>query len=131
MMVAIGKYIDHAIQIVENTPAVLRLLPQWVCWRHEAANGRQTKIPYDAKQPMAKAKPNDPATWGMFEQAIDRYRKDDRFSGVEFNFSSDDSFAGIGLGDCIDPLAGEFTWGRGIVLFRCLAAMLAMARTPR
>lgn len=114
-MVAIGEYIDHAIQIVENTPAVLRSLPQWVCWRHEAVNGRQTKIPYDPKQPMAKAKSNDPATWGTFEQAIERYRKDGRFSGVGFTFSRDDPFAGIDLDDCIDPLTGEFTWGRDIV----------------
>jgi hypothetical protein len=113
-MVAIAEYLI-GIDIEENTPAVLQTLPQWVCWRYDNVKGRQTKVPYDPNQTFARAKSNEPATWGTFDQALARYRKDGRFDGIAFNFSDDDPYAGIDLDDCLDPDTQQFTWGQDIV----------------
>jgi len=114
-MVAIADYVDHTVEIVQNAPPALRALPQWVCWRYETVRGRDTKVPYDPNEPFARARSNEPATWSTFERALERFRKDGRFCGLAFNFSEDDPFAGIDLDDCLDPLSGEFIWGRDVV----------------
>lgn len=113
-MVAIAEYLI-GIDIEENTPVVLQALPQWVCWRYDNVKGRQTKVPYDPNQTFDRAKSNEPATWGTFDQALARYRKDGRFDGIAFNFSDDDPYAGIDLDDCLDPDTQQFTWGKDIV----------------
>lgn len=44
-----------------HVPHELSSRARWVCWKSEARNGKQTKVPY---QPNGRrAKSNDPATW--------------------------------------------------------------------
>jgi len=115
-MVTITEYIDHTIDICQNTPAALKILRQWVLWRFETIKGRQTKVLYNPNQPLAKAKCNDPDTWGTFKQTIGTFHGNyDRFCGVAFAFTANDPYAGIDLDDCIDPATGEFIWGKAIV----------------
>ena len=115
-MVTIAESIDHTISIRENTPVVLKTRPQWVLWRYEMVKGRPTKMLYDPNGPLVRAKCNEPATWGTFEQALDTFHSNyDRFNGVAFAFTADDPYAGIDLDDCIDPATGQFIWGKAII----------------
>src|ERR1700728_4421183 len=50
-------------------PAELKLLRQWVLWKYEFRGDTWTKIPYQPLKPAAKAKADDPATWGPFDLA--------------------------------------------------------------
>jgi hypothetical protein len=60
-------------------------LPVWVNWRSESGkDGRPTKIPYDPKTGR-RAKSNDPATWGTYEQAV-KAMKEKNYNGVGLNF---------------------------------------------
>ena len=53
----------------ENIPAELQALPQWVCWRYETVDGRQTKVPYSAIT-GGKASVNHRSTWASFGEAV-------------------------------------------------------------
>ncbi len=94
--------------IDENqVPAELRERPQWVLWRYETRDGKQTKVPYSVTG--ARAKADDPATWGTFEQALAVYRSDpQKWAGVGFEFSADDPYCGIDLDAVLDPATGDF-----------------------
>lgn len=64
------KIIDRLNPIL---PAALKSSPSWVCWRAEQRQGKWTKVPYNPNNPNAKAKSNDPATWGTFEEACESF----------------------------------------------------------
>ncbi len=50
---------------LNNIPAELVALPQWVMWKYEARDGKQTKVCY---QPTGQhAKSNDPSTWSSLQ----------------------------------------------------------------
>lgn len=54
-------------------PAELRALP-WVLWRAEPrGEDKPAKVPYRIAEPMRRASSTDPATWGLFEDAIEAY----------------------------------------------------------
>ena len=78
-------------------PAELRALPQWVVWRYEQRDGKETKVPY---QPLAGqmrlASTTAPETWGSYEDVTSVEWAD----GIGFVFTRDDPFAGIDLDDC-------------------------------
>jgi primase-polymerase (primpol)-like protein len=80
-------------------PADLRKLRQWVVWRREVRDGKETKVPYRPGNPNRRASTTDPTTWGTFGQAlaaVDRGQGD----GIGFVFSAEDPFCGIDLDDC-------------------------------
>jgi primase-polymerase (primpol)-like protein len=61
--------------IIGNIPAELRQIPQWVCWKAKPGkNGKIDKVPFDPKTGRA-ASSTDPATWGVFEQAVATSKK--------------------------------------------------------
>jgi putative DNA primase/helicase len=92
--------------IIENVPKELALTPQWVCWSGTLGqNGKMNKIPINPKTGRF-AKTDDPATWGIFEVAIDFSRKND-LPGIGFVFSGADDFVGIDLDECLDPESGS------------------------
>jgi len=82
-------------------PKELIAIPQWVCWRAD-------KTPVN---PLtgANAKANDPTTWGEFNQAVHYWdaHKDDDIAGIGYEFSADDSFAGVDLDRCRNAETGE------------------------
>jgi hypothetical protein len=84
---------------------------QWVRWRLEMRNGKQTKVPYrvDGK-PAASDNPND---WTDYRTAVTGATIN-REQGVGFMFA--DGFAGIDLDGCRNSETGDITvWADDIV----------------
>lgn len=54
-------------------PYSLKDVPNWVVWKYETRDGKETKVPFDAKSngDNAHAKVNDPSTWASFERAAE------------------------------------------------------------
>lgn len=56
-----------------EVPTALKEIPNWVVWKYETRDGKQTKVPYDAKSDgdCTFARVNDSATWAGFERVAD------------------------------------------------------------
>lgn len=80
-----------------SIPAILRSCPQWVVWRREERDGKDTKVPYIPSN-GSRASSTDPQTWGTYDAARARIDVD----GVGFVFSASDPFCGIDLDNCFD-----------------------------
>lgn len=75
---------------IENIPAELKALNQWVLWHYETRDGKQTKVPY---QPNGqKAESDNPATWASFERVRAALP---RFDGLGIMFGN--GLAGVDL----------------------------------
>ena len=81
-----------------NVPSELKALHQWVLWKAEVRNGKQTKIPKQVSGENAKS--DTPATWTDYTSGIMALRTG-RFSGIGFVFTSEDVYIGIDLDNCI------------------------------
>jgi putative DNA primase/helicase len=100
---------------LDNIPACLRERPQWVMWRYVTRKGKRTKIPFEAASGR-EASSTDPATWGTFEQAVNAWRDNPRWSGIGFVFAPGDPYCGVDLDDAIDTDLGTLKpWAREIV----------------
>jgi len=89
---------DYLDRLRTFVPSELRQRDQWVLWRIEERDGRQTKIPY---QPNGdKADNTAPATWGGFETIAQAYERGG-FDFVGFVFSPVDPYCGVDLDHCI------------------------------
>jgi hypothetical protein len=86
--------------IPEQIPTELRELNQWVCWRFEERNGKETKIPINAATGH-EADCTDRREFASFDAAMRRFRKYNNLDGIGFVFHDDDPFVGIDLDDCI------------------------------
>lgn len=80
-------------------PKELRDLPQWVNWRIEEREGKETKVPYGADGAMAST--TDPATWMTYEEAVSKSDK------IGFVFTKDDPYCGIDLDKCRHSVDGS------------------------
>jgi len=99
--------------IVENIPEELAERPQWVCWRYEERDGKQTKVPYTPTGWRASS--TDLMTWTTCAEAY-RYYLDGHCDGIGFVFSSADPYVGIDCDDCRDPETGEVApWSQSII----------------
>lgn len=79
---------------VDNIPAELKKLTQWVCWTG------QDKTPKNPRT-GGNAMSNNPDTWASFEQAVkgcDKYH----FDGIGFMFAN--GYFGVDLDHCMDNL---------------------------
>jgi hypothetical protein len=85
----------------KNIPEELRLHPQWVVWCFESRDGKETKVPYNAKASSVRASATDPETWASYELAVSTARMED-VDGIGFVFAEDDHFAGLDLDGCFD-----------------------------
>jgi hypothetical protein len=65
-------------------PCGLKDIPHWVVWKYENRDGKETKVPYDAKSngDSDHAKVNDPSTWASFDRAAEVA---DVLSGHDYN----------------------------------------------
>lgn len=81
----------------ENIPMELRQLQQWVVWRYEEVNGRQTKVPY-SPDGQHKVSIHNPATWGSFDTAT-RTALSPTFSGIGLVLTEADPYTGIDIDD--------------------------------
>ncbi len=98
----------------DNIPSALRARPQWVTWRYERRDGKETKVLYriDGK----RAKSNDPATWTTYENATAALNNGGGFAGVGYVFAADDPFVGVDLDGCRDAATGEIAkWAQDIL----------------
>jgi putative DNA primase/helicase len=108
--------------LVENIPEELTERPQWVVWRYEQRDGKQTKVPRTPSTGL-RASSTDPMTWATFSEALGDYGGDTpapSYDGVGFVFSEDDPFCGIDLDKCRDPETGDVErWAREILKRVC------------
>ncbi len=92
----------------------MKELRQWVCWRAEERNGKQTKVPYSPAS-GSRARSDNPASWGMIAEAREAARREG-YNGIGFVFTADDPFCGVDLDGCLDPETGEVEpWAAEIV----------------
>ena len=92
---------DQVDTTYDAVPDELKALPQWVLWRYETRDGKQTKVPYNARN-MARARSTHPDTWTSFENALRLMQARNRLSpnkpfGLGFVFSPDDPYCGIDI----------------------------------
>jgi hypothetical protein len=78
----------------------LKALPQWVAWKKEIRDGKETKIPVNPRT-GGQAAVDKPSTWGTYEVALAAARKNGN-AGIGFVFTDGDPFTGIDLDDAID-----------------------------
>jgi hypothetical protein len=99
---------------VYKIPEELKSLRQWVLWRYEFRGDAWTKIPYQPLKLKAKAKADDPTTWGSFDLAWEAYQKSD-FDGIGFEFSATDEFFGVDVDKCLDEQNQVLAWAAQIL----------------
>jgi hypothetical protein len=102
---------------LEKIPPEMRARRQWVCWKIEVREGKPTKVPVNPKT-GGNALANEPATWGIFEEAVGHYQahQGNGVAGVGFEFSQADPYVGIDLDKCLDPDTGEIeAWAKSII----------------
>jgi len=98
-------------------PNELKKYPNWVNWRTEKRDGKDTKIPINPKT-GGKAQTDNPQTWGTYHDAVkfnDAYRRNG-IKGLGFVFSGNGDLSGIDLDKCKDPESGKIeAWATEIV----------------
>ncbi|MCC7293573.1 MAG: hypothetical protein IT449_16070 [Phycisphaerales bacterium] len=102
-------------RIRANVPKCLLELNQWVAWKYIVRDGRETKIPINARtgEPADHTNPKD---WTSFDESVAACRRFTTLTGVGFVFSEPDPFCGVDLDDCIDRETGAIkAWGLRIV----------------
>ncbi len=98
--------------VLPQVLAPLEAMPHWVIWRWEEKNGKQTKVPYQAKRPHTKAKSTNPATWADFATAN---RAAAHADGIGFCLLHS-GMAAFDLDNCRDPGTGELhPWAAAFV----------------
>ncbi len=103
-----------AERVLANTPAVLRALPQWVCWAHVERQGTLTKEPVNARNGRPASVTN-PKHWATFDLAMKRCAATDKVAGLGFVFSTDDPYCGVDLDDACDAQHELKPWALDIV----------------
>ena len=92
---------------MESIPNELKDVSNWVLWKLEERDGKNTKIPYQTNGKRADS--TNPDTWNRFEfveQAL--IRRKNQFSGIGFVFSEDTGIIGIDWDKVRDPETGEW-----------------------
>ena len=98
---------DNTKVLVENIPAELKAVSQWVCWKYAMQNGKQSKLPIDCKTGNVTSATSCESFY-TFEEAVAFFTANPgKVSGIGFVFTRDDSFSGVDLDDCRDPQTGE------------------------
>jgi putative DNA primase/helicase len=104
---------------IEQIPADLRALPQWVVWCYRYVIMREQPWTKDPLNPDGSgfASPRKPRTWGTFDQALAYYSRFQRHvHGLGFALTAEDGFVAVGVNFCRDPRTGTIApWARAIV----------------
>lgn len=89
-----------------DIPPELRNLPQWIVWKMETRNGKETKVPYQITGDPAQS--NNRRTWSTFQTAVKAYL-DKGYDGIGFMFSRQDTYVGIDIDKCVvDDVPNQF-----------------------
>ena len=97
-------------RIRKNFPAVLHNRRQWVCWRYEVRDGRNTKVPMSPYVLDRRASSTNPEDWSDLNTAIRAIEQSDgKLDGVGFVFTNEDDLLGVDLDHCLenDAFLGE------------------------
>jgi len=95
-------------------PNDLRTLPQWVAWKRETRNDKETKVPISPITGRG-ASSTDESTWSSYEQAC-AYVRENRLAGIGFMFKKDGGYVGIDLDHVRNLETGELEeWARDII----------------
>jgi putative DNA primase/helicase len=95
----------------ESIPPTLTAIDQWVAWRYDPRVDKKTGKPKPTKVPVdpltgLSAKSNTKSTWGTFNQAWERYKRDG-LDGVGFVLTLEAGVVGIDIDHCRNPETGE------------------------
>jgi len=85
---------------VSSIPEELRGLKQWICWRFEDRNGKETKLPCDPKNGR-EVDVQERAAWVSFDVAMQQARSRNDLDGIGFAFADGGGLVGIDLDDCL------------------------------
>ena len=107
---------SESIPTESDLPDTLTSREQWLCWRAEERDGKQTKIPVDPASGEF-ASTTDPDTWSDFSSARERVTSTATEAvGVGFVFTDDDPIVGVDLDDCRIPETGKSReWATDII----------------
>ncbi|MCK9576814.1 MAG: hypothetical protein M0R51_12905, partial [Clostridia bacterium] len=89
--------------IYDSIPKEIKSVDNWVLWRLEERDGKNTKIPYQRNGKRADS--TDPDTWDKYEFIESTRVKSD---GIGFVFSEDTGIMGIDWDKARDPVTGEW-----------------------
>lgn len=92
---------------ISNVSKQLKSKQQWICWKTQMRDGKETKLPVDPNTNQM-AKTDDPSTWGSVMDAVRAYEINKQLKGIGFVFTEGDPFVGIDLDDCRDPESEEW-----------------------
>jgi primase-polymerase (primpol)-like protein/energy-coupling factor transporter ATP-binding protein EcfA2 len=93
----------------------IKKMQNWVCWKYEERDGKQTKIPINPHNGQY-ASSADPDTWSDLDTARHHNEKNPDTTGVGVVFSDDDFIAGIDLDNVRDPETGEIEpWAQDVI----------------
>lgn len=82
----------------DGVPQSLRDTARWCCWGYRNRDGRQTKVPFNPRT-GAKARSNDPATFGGFQEAVSAAeRRPEQYYGIGVGLFGD--LVGIDIDHC-------------------------------
>lgn len=95
-------------------PAALVDRDQWVCWRTQERDGKQTKVPIIPGSTQF-ASTTSPETWATFSTAREAVTTTP-VDGFGFVFTAEDPLVGVDLDDCRDPDAETPTaWAANVL----------------
>lgn len=82
--------------------------PIWMLWKREFKPNKNkwTKLPYQANNPTAKAKCNDPRTWASFDDALRAFNAG-QGDGIGFAILGANDIGAFDLDDCRDAQSGD------------------------
>ncbi len=89
-----------------QVPCALISRPNWILWKWVNRDGRETKLPINAKT-LRAASTADPATWSSFDIAVNAMIENFPMQ-IGFCFRTDDNLFGVDLDSCYQEEEGYF-----------------------
>ena len=106
------KWIQPGEMKAENFPNELKDRHQWVCWKREARDGKDTKPPINPLTGRL-ASVTEPTSWSDFATALKQARS---YDGIGYVLTQDDGIVMVDLDHCRDPENGSIQpWALKIV----------------
>ncbi|GIV14875.1 MAG: hypothetical protein KatS3mg022_0310 [Armatimonadota bacterium] len=81
-----------------SIPDALKRVPNWVVWRYETREGKQTKVPKCPHAPERNASVSDPNTWADFRTAL---KASTRCDGVGFVLTPEVGITAFDFDQCL------------------------------
>ena len=103
-----------SIRTYFDIPDELIALHQFVLWRYQVRDGKQTKVPHTFMGYQADV--TNPEHWTTFECALKFAARPGFADGIGFVFTTADEFSGLDLDNCYPSDAAECApWAAGIL----------------